>query len=151
MRRLLALAAAIAAPGCAEDPEDIEAAYVSPLEYRDYNCGQIGQELGRVSRRVHEITGRQEEIADDDAVAMGVGLILLWPALFFISGDDHAEELARLKGEYDAIQQAAIQKECDVAKQIEEARRLEEERIKKETKAAPTGPTYMGAGRSLPR
>lgn len=59
---------------------------------------------------------------------MGVCLVLFWPALFFMMGDDQEEELASLKGQYDALEQAAIQKDCDVADEIAEARRLEEER-----------------------
>lgn len=44
---------------------------------------------------------------------MTVGLILFWPALFFIDGDTpQAQEYARLKAEFDALEQAAIQKEC---------------------------------------
>lgn len=59
--------------------------------------------------------GAQKKQADTDAVAMGVGLVLFWPALFFLAGDDQKEELARLKGEYEALQQAAIQKDCEIA------------------------------------
>ncbi|HIF25512.1 MAG TPA: hypothetical protein EYQ41_05000 [Micavibrio sp.] len=59
---------------------------------------------------------------------LGVCLVLFWPALFFMMGDDQEEELASLKGQYDALEQAAIQKDCDVADEIAEARRLEEER-----------------------
>ncbi|MEA3643102.1 MAG: hypothetical protein VBE63_24640 [Lamprobacter sp.] len=43
---------------------------------------------------------------------MGVGLVLFWPALFFLAGDDQKEELSRLKGEYEALQQAAIRQDC---------------------------------------
>jgi len=31
----------------------------------------------------------------------------------FLAGDDQKEELARLEGEYDALQAAAVQKECE--------------------------------------
>jgi hypothetical protein len=43
---------------------------------------------------------------------MGVGLFLFWPALFLLSESDHREELGRLRGEYEALQQAAIEKQC---------------------------------------
>ena len=49
---------------------------------------------------------------------MGVGLVLFWPALFFIKGDKQsAAELARLKGELDAIQQASIMHNCGITVQ----------------------------------
>ena len=86
-------------------------------------------EMMRISRRVNEVAGIQDDKAQKDAVALGVGLVLFWPALFFMPGKDKAEELARLKGEYEAIEQAAIQKECDVAKELEAARQMEAERV----------------------
>ena len=45
---------------------------------------------------------------------MGVGLILLWPSLFFLEGGDglQANEYSRVKGEQDAIEQLMVQKNC---------------------------------------
>ena len=40
-------------------------------------------------------------------------MLLFWPALFALGGTKQQEaEYARLKGEYDALQQAAIVKKC---------------------------------------
>lgn len=125
---------ALLLPSCASRPEDISAAYVSPLQYQSYNCNQIRMEIDRVTRRVHEVSGAQDDQADDDAVALGVGLVLFWPALFFMIGDDKKEELSRLKGEYEALEQAAIQKECNIAREIEKSRALEMERREKKQK-----------------
>ena len=97
---------------CAKQPDKISASYVSPLQYQGYTCNQIDLELTRVTKAVAEVTGQQQKEADKDAVAMGVGLILFWPALFFLIGEDKKEELARLKGEYQALQDIAKQKEC---------------------------------------
>lgn len=113
---------------CASKSENISAAYVSPLQYQGYNCNQIRSELSRVSRRVNEVAGVQDSQASKDSVALGVGMVLFWPALFFMIGKDKEEELARLKGEYEALEQAAIQKDCDVAQEIERAREMEAER-----------------------
>jgi hypothetical protein len=97
---------------CATQPDKIPASYVSPLQYQGYTCDQIDLELTRVTNKVSEVTGQQQKEADKDAVAMGVGLFLFWPALFFLIGEDKKEELARLKGEYQALQDIAKQKEC---------------------------------------
>ena len=44
---------------------------------------------------------------------MGVGLVLFWPALFALGGTKEQEaDFARLKGEYDAVQQTMIAKKC---------------------------------------
>ena len=69
--------------------------------------------------------------------------------MFFLAGGDHEEELARLKGEYDALESAAIQSDCDIADDLEEARRVREEEAAAKIEAATVdGPTYLGAGKS---
>ena len=40
-------------------------------------------------------------------------MVLFWPALFFIKGDaGSAQEIAQLKGDMDAIEEANIRKKC---------------------------------------
>ena len=68
-----------------------------------------------MSGKAAEIAGVQSNKATGDAVAMGVGLVLFWPSLFFIKGDGTtAAEVAHLKGEMDAIEQASIKKKCAI-------------------------------------
>jgi hypothetical protein len=44
-----------------------------------------------------------------------VGVVLFWPSLFFIDGDDQkTAELANLRGQMEAIEQASIQKNCGI-------------------------------------
>lgn len=109
---LLALLCCVQA-GCASSSSDITAQYVSPLQYQSLSCQQLAAEGERVSQRANQLAGVQDEKSTNDAVATGVGLILFWPSLFFIKGDGQtAAELGRLRGEYDAIQQASIQRNC---------------------------------------
>ncbi|WP_156398350.1 hypothetical protein [Caulobacter sp. Root1455] len=107
---------------CATAPDKISASYTSPLQYGGYDCDQIREEMVRVSAKVREVAGVQQRQAKNDKWAMGVGLVLFWPALFFLVGSDKKEELSHLKGDYDALQQAAIQKKCPVAQEIEAAK-----------------------------
>lgn len=54
------------------------------------------------------------KVGQDAAVAT-VGIIIFWPALFFTSGDGMATaEVARLKGEMDAVQSASTAKGCGI-------------------------------------
>ena len=101
---------------CASQPENIATAYVSPLQYQDYSCKQIGMEMNSVARRASELQGTLKKKADNDAVQMGVGLVLLWPTLFALEGGDGAEaaEYSRLKGEYEALEKSAIAKTCSL-------------------------------------
>jgi hypothetical protein len=67
----------------------------------------------RVNSRVRTVSGQQDSAATADAVSMGVGLVLFWPALFFLAAtDDQKHELGRLKGEYEALQRASTRKKC---------------------------------------
>lgn len=111
----IAAFALIGQVGCAEKSENISATYVSPITYQSFSCRQIGEEAQRVSSRAAELTGVQDKNAENDAVATGVALVLFWPAAFFISGDkETTAELARLKGELEALEQASIQKNCSI-------------------------------------
>lgn len=109
---LLAACAAMTLCACATAPGNIQAEYISPLQYQSYSCEQLAQESQRIGQQVATVTGQQQQKANNDALATGVGVVLFWPALFFLAGGDHKTELAHLKGENDAIQQAAIQKNC---------------------------------------
>ncbi len=108
-----AVSLSVGLASCATKPSEIKAAYVSTLAYEDYSCDQLSAEAQRVSERAGEAMGVQKKKADGDAVAVGVGLILFWPALFFIKGNGANEsEVARLKGEMDTIEQVSIKKDC---------------------------------------
>ena len=107
--------------GCATAPEKLGATYVSPLQYKDYTCDQIGMEMQRVSRRVAVLRGTLDQEASTDAAQMGIGLLLFWPALFFLEGGDgvQAAQYSQLKGEFDALEQVAIQKSCSIKVQTD--------------------------------
>jgi hypothetical protein len=102
--------------GCASSPDSMLASSVSPLLYQDYDCKQLVMEGDRISRRTQALYATLDSKASTDTVQMTVGLLLLWPTLFFLEGGDGAEavEYKRLKGEYDAIHQAAIVQKCDM-------------------------------------
>jgi hypothetical protein len=104
---------AVGLTGCASSSKEISAAYISPITYQGYSCQQLAGELQRISSRVQQVSGTVDGRANNDAAMMGIGLILFWPSLFFIKGDGpEAQELSRLKGEYDAVNQAAIRQNC---------------------------------------
>jgi hypothetical protein len=101
--------------GCAEKSANVQGSYVSPISYEAYSCRQLAEEASRLSSRASEISGVQDKNATSDAVVTGVSLVVFWPAAFFIHGNKgNSAELARLKGEKDAVEQAVIAKECSV-------------------------------------
>jgi hypothetical protein len=110
---LTAIAVLIATTGCATSSKDVATTYVSPIQYQSYDCDQLAAEAQRLTGRVQQLGGRLDEAASNDKAIMGVGLILFWPALFALGGTKQQEaEYARLKGEAEALQQAAVFRKC---------------------------------------
>lgn len=101
---------------CASSPDKIEAAYVSPLKYKDYDCDQIAMEMDHVERRTNELYARLKKESSADKWQMGIGLVLFWPALLGLEGGDgpEATEYAQLKGEYEALRENSVQKKCGI-------------------------------------
>ncbi len=113
--RFGAVLAALFMSGCASKSADIAPAYVSPLQYQSLTCPQLTAEAQRVSAAAAAAAGQQDSQATKDAVATTVGVLIVWPALFLIQGDkQNAAQLANLKGQMDAIEQASIQKNCGI-------------------------------------
>lgn len=110
-----AVALATVLSSCASKPSDIEAAYVSPALYESLSCDRLREEATSVSARAIAASGVQQKKADNDAVAVGVGLVIFWPALFFAKGDGaSAAEVARLKGEMKAIEAVSLKNNCGI-------------------------------------
>lgn len=110
---LVTVSLAIVLAGCATGSKDIAPIYVSPLLYQSYDCQQLQMEAQRIQSRVGELGGRLDQAASNDKAIAGVGIILFWPVLFALGGTKQQEaEYGRLRGEYEAIQQAALQKKC---------------------------------------
>ena len=111
----LALGATLVLAGCATSPKDIQPTYVSPVLYQNLSCQQLAQEAARVSHEAQTATGAQTQQQSRDAVATTVGVIVFWPALFLIGGDKgNAAQIANLKGQMNAIEQASIAKNCGI-------------------------------------
>ena len=102
---------------CASDPSDLHTTYVSPSQYSSYDCGPIESALATKNRRLSSLYTSLKNEADADDWQMGVGLLLFWPALFFLEGNDgpEATEYRRLKGEVEALGESAAQKKCGIS------------------------------------
>jgi hypothetical protein len=113
---IIAVSTSVFLSGCATSSSEIASSFSSPLQYQAYDCNQLALEDSEVVDRVSQLGGSIDHRATNDKVAMGVGLVLFWPALFFIKGDgEQAAEYARLKGEHEAITRSAIVKGCGVS------------------------------------
>jgi hypothetical protein len=114
IRLPLALFTAILLNACASSPDKMQAAYVSPMKYKDYDCDQIATEMEYVSQRTTRLHQKLKKENTADKWQMGVGLILFWPVLFALEGGDgpEAAEYSQLKGEFEALRTTSTQKKC---------------------------------------
>lgn len=114
MKNIFAIAAIlpISLFGCASGSGGLAATYVSPLQFQAYNCEQIDAELGRLYVRINQLGGRLDDAAVQDRW-IAAGSRLYWPSLFMLGGSkDQAAEFSRLKGEHEALEQSAKEKQC---------------------------------------
>jgi hypothetical protein len=116
MKKLILVPALLlAVSACATAPKDITPTYVSTLQYQNLTCAQLQTEAQNVSNAAMAASGAQQKKADGDNVAMGVGLIVFWPALFFMKGNGtDANAVAQLKGQMQAIQSVSDAKKCGI-------------------------------------
>ena len=113
---LIGVMGLILGSGCAQKADSIKSTYVSPMTYNNKSCNQLRDEVIRVNKRLTVISGQQADVANKDAVVMGVGLVVFWPALFFMAqGDDQKAEIGNLKGQYETIRDVAAKKNCSFA------------------------------------
>jgi hypothetical protein len=93
------------------------------MQFQSYNCQQLAQEAERISARAVALTGTQNRQAASDAVVTAVAVVIFWPAAFMVGGDNaQTAELARLKGEMEAIEQVSIHKKCGIVFRTEEGK-----------------------------
>jgi hypothetical protein len=115
MRILGIVALGAALGGCASSAADITPAYVSPVTYQSFTCPQLGQEAQAISTRAAALSGAQDSQRTKDGVATAAAIIVFWPAAFFVGGDKQtAAELAQMKGQMVAVEQASIAKKCNI-------------------------------------
>src|SRR5450631_3157635 len=93
----------------------ISASYVSPVMYQQYTCQQLAMEAQSVTARAGVVSGAQDQKRSNDGLATAAAVVVFWPAAFFVGGNGQtAAELAQLKGQMVAIEQASIQKKCGI-------------------------------------
>jgi hypothetical protein len=117
MKRTVSVSCCLAllVSGCASSAVDIEATHVSRLQFADHTCEQLMVEAQDLSIRVQQAAAAQDKARRGDNVKMAVGLLVFWPTLLFIKGDGpKATELANLKGEMIALEEASNRKGCGI-------------------------------------
>lgn len=92
---------------CANRPESIHASYVSHEKFVGLDCESLAKLLEGTKSELASYSRAQDSKANADA--FGVFLILL--PISKLSGD-HEGEIARLKGQVEAIETAQVKNKC---------------------------------------
>jgi hypothetical protein len=108
MRIVAFISAALAVAACAKSPDSISAAYISDVTYRSLTCQDLAVESARVNQALSRASTQQENARSNDTV----GVLLIGIPVSSLSGDNIAPEIARYKGELEAINRVQAQKRC---------------------------------------
>lgn len=110
---MLGLVAILAA--CAQQPNKVEATYISPSQYGGKSCKQLLAQRNEIVSRVNLLTKKQKKAADTDAALVGVTMVLFWPAAFaMLLTEDENQALSMAKGEFDAITTQMEKRGCSI-------------------------------------
>jgi hypothetical protein len=114
MKTLILILAVTLLTACASSPKNMQASHVSSVRYQNYSCEQIRTETYDTQSRISQLYASLKSEADGDNAQFVVGMLIFWPALFFLEGGDGAEaaEYSRLKGELQAMENASMYKSC---------------------------------------
>ena len=97
---------------CAASSVDLRAQYVAPERYQGLSCPEIGTEGERVARRVAEISGIEYSATSGVASLVAQSIVVRWPTPLLATSEDVTAELAKLKGEFEALEKASALKRC---------------------------------------
>jgi hypothetical protein len=94
----------------------VKPAPASPSDFASWGCDRMNDELDRVQRRAADLAYSVDERAGNNIFALGVGLMVFWPALLAMRPDGiDASDLAQLKGRDEALRVALREKSCPPA------------------------------------
>jgi hypothetical protein len=124
-RRLLTsvLAAALLA-GCASRSADVKPWPTSAADFAGWPCETLDDESERVQQRAAEVAYAVDAHHGNNVIVFTLGTTVFWPALLAMRPDGpDAEELARLRGRYEALSVASARRGCPPASEMLPARR----------------------------
>lgn len=121
---LAALALAALLGGCASRAVDVKPLPTSPEQFAAWPCSRLDDELDTVQQRAADLAYSVDERAGNNILALGIGAAVFWPALLAMRSDGpEAAELARLKGRFEALNEAARRKACPARQDVLPAER----------------------------
>ena len=107
-----ALVAALVA-GCASRSDDVAPRPTDPSTYTAWGCDRLFDEIDTVQQRAADVAYAVDSRAGNNMIALGLGVTVFWPALLAMRPDGlEAEQLAELKGRYEALRLVVARRPC---------------------------------------
>ena len=99
---------------CATSPDKLKTQYIPASTYSNLDCDQIAGSLRQKNSKMENLYASLKSESQTDSTQMAVGMLLFWPTLFFLEGNDSpdAATYSRLKGEVEALNEMSIIKKC---------------------------------------
>ncbi len=108
-----AVATALFLQGCSTWSAGVKPLPANPADFAGWSCEQIHDEQDAVQKRAADLAYAVDERAGTNIMALGVGLAVFWPALLAMRPDGlEAQDLARLRGRFEALNAAAARLAC---------------------------------------
>lgn len=108
LRTIAILGLVFTVAACAQKPEDIQPAYISPNTYSNLSCSQLRAEATRVDNAYTRAAAAQKQARSNDTA----GVILLGLPVSSLSGANQSAQIADLKGRQEVLAQTINQKNC---------------------------------------
>ncbi len=105
--KVVALTSLMLMSACASRPESIPASYVSHEKYVAGDCTRLATQMTDARAELAKVSAMQDSKATGDAW----GVFLIFVPVSKLTGD-HAGDVAKWKGEVEAIETAQIKNKC---------------------------------------
>ena len=113
LRGIMAAPALLLQFGCATGPDAIAPAPVPAAQYLQLGCADLAAEQARVNSSLRDAQGLQAGQAERDSGSVAAAFFLFTPIIMAVGGNSSmAGEVARLKGERAALEDAMDRKGC---------------------------------------
>lgn len=99
--------------GCATRSDDVAPHTADPARYAGWDCARLHDEIDGVQQRAADVAYAVDSRVGNNMIALGLGVTVFWPALLAMRTDGlEAEQLAELKGRYEALRTVAARQSC---------------------------------------
>lgn len=157
-RLLAALMTLVLGTGCASRSGEVRPKPSDPAAYALWTCDRLFDETDAVQQQAADVAYAVDSRAGNNMIAMGLGVTVFWPALLAMRPDGpEAQELAALKGRFEALRSVALAKTCGTPADAMAAHRqaslpvAQGERLIYDERAGTTARTLVMAVTSLRR